>query len=748
MNPQQPESPQSSRERDALRRWPFAHSIYQLIQTAPKEWSLRIGIYGRWGEGKTTILNYVEQMARNDGFPVAKFNPWAAQDREELWVSLVLAIESAFKRGNLTRTKLKRKAAHVVKSDGVKKILKKGFNLVGPGLGEVAEAIGGLLGPLMQDQLYVSRNDAEQVIKQNLGEQKLIILVDDLDRANPDLVPHLLLGLREILDLQQCVFIMGLDPVIVSNALSDVHAGWGRTPEFLEKIIDFPFWLPPVNHDDIRCLLSQELKDSPITIDEHSLAEVVHLLPTNPRKLKRFLRGLWRFKAQIERHEEPETEWMLLLLIELLRTVSFKTAERLLAHKELWEELQTSKFKGTLKERDGDEAIEEEKWLTIMKCVVNQEHDKEASLLEIEHAEVLRVMNAMGDIISIAKWQNLHYWARLEDNPPVFTWKEFKVLFERWKTNPTKAFLEEVIKIHADRIETKKEIVARDLFSTTITYREELLDQAAGSGSENELVTAVKEADVGLSMLKMLIFEVRGFSGDSPFLLTSDFTKMFHHFSKWAHWLNHASYVQARSAEAALLKLAAQDASRNAAEILDELQPWGPLRDATEKEAGGLMDRLLEELIPGVICNLRNRFKRKNGIDSLWGHERHPTEKWVLFRRDSGFYSGDGLEFLKVVVDQAKNDTVIHTNLVQFILMLGQALKSGLLVLGPSEIHPLASDTDIIPLVWQGAVSNRLQPRMIGSLKRTRAQLAGLLGKEELLLVPVWWNEGTTDTTH
>ena len=52
MNQQQPEAPQSSRERDALRRWPFAHSIYQLIQSAPKEWSLRIGIFGRWGEGE------------------------------------------------------------------------------------------------------------------------------------------------------------------------------------------------------------------------------------------------------------------------------------------------------------------------------------------------------------------------------------------------------------------------------------------------------------------------------------------------------------------------------------------------------------------------------------------------------------------------------------------------------------------------------------------------------------------------
>ena len=107
----------------------------------------------------------------------------------------------------------------------------------------------------------------------------------------------------------------------------------------------------PVHDNDIRCLLDRELEGSPINVDRHALAEVSSLLPKNPRKLKRFLRGLWRFKAQIERHEEAETEWIFLLLVELLRAVSNKAAERLLSSKELWEELQKSGFKGLMPER-------------------------------------------------------------------------------------------------------------------------------------------------------------------------------------------------------------------------------------------------------------------------------------------------------------------------------------------------------------------------------------------------------------
>ena len=177
-------------------------------------------------------------MAKKDSFPVAKFNPWAAQSREELWTNLVLAIEGAFNKGSLTKSKIKQKAKKVLGTGGSKQLAQKmwegGIQLTG--LGNVAEAVGGILGSLIQNQLHINKDDAEQAIKQNLGDRKLIIVIDDLDRANPELVPHLLLGLREMLDLQQCVFIMGLDPVIVSNALPDVHAGWGRTPEFLEKI--------------------------------------------------------------------------------------------------------------------------------------------------------------------------------------------------------------------------------------------------------------------------------------------------------------------------------------------------------------------------------------------------------------------------------------------------------------------------------------------------------------------------------
>lgn len=668
-------------------------------------------------------------MAVKDNCPVAKFNPWAAQDRKELWAGFSIAVEGAFNSGSLTKTGLKR---------GAGKVAKSGLELAAAT--SVGKAIGGLVGPLVQEKLLVKRSDVERNLKENLGERKLIVLIDDLDRADPKLVPHLLLALREVFDLPQCAFVMSLDPMVVSNSLVEVHSGWGRTPEFLEKIIDFPFWLLPVQSDDLKHFLAQELESCPVSIDRRSLDDVAHLLPTNPRKLKRFLRGLWRFSAQIERHDESETDWIILMLIELLRVVSFETAERLLANQDLWEELQKSSFVGRMSDERDKPVIEDEQWIKTMTRIVDQKIDGEPHQKEFEKAEFLKIMNAMRDLISIEKWNLLRYWARLEDDPPIFTSKEFKKFFQEWQGNPTKANLEQLGKNHAERTETKGEIVFRQLFGTAIAYREQFLAQAADSGTESELVTAVEMARACLSMMSMLVSDLRGFAGAAPFLFTSDFKRMFEHFSKWAHFTNHPDYVQARAEENEVLKQGVHEASKRAVEILDELKPWDPLRGPMVKEAQALRDSVVDELIPGVIDDIRNRFTRNDGINSMWGHDRLLVEKWILFRRDGGFYSEDGLEFLKSIVGRASADAMIHSNLLQFVSMIGNALRHGLKVLGPSEVTPLASDKEIMPLVWRGVVSRKIQPRTLGSLKEVRSQLVKSLGDERLLLRPDWWD--------
>src|ERR1051325_1022742 len=83
-------------------------------------------------------------------------------------------------------------------------------------------------------------------------ETRCIVLVDDIDRAEPSLLPPLLFALHEVLVAMPITFVIALDPTVVGAALKVHHPGFGDGLAFLEKMIQFPRWLPDVPDEDCR----------------------------------------------------------------------------------------------------------------------------------------------------------------------------------------------------------------------------------------------------------------------------------------------------------------------------------------------------------------------------------------------------------------------------------------------------------------------------------------------------------------
>src|SRR6266851_1839690 len=77
----------TTRAEDDLDRWRFAAEIVDVVLATPPEWSVRIGIFGKWGEGKSTVLRFAEQMLKDKKNIVLDFNPWASQNWNDLWDS-------------------------------------------------------------------------------------------------------------------------------------------------------------------------------------------------------------------------------------------------------------------------------------------------------------------------------------------------------------------------------------------------------------------------------------------------------------------------------------------------------------------------------------------------------------------------------------------------------------------------------------------------------------------------------------
>jgi nucleoside-triphosphatase THEP1 len=96
------DAPRVRQVEDSLDRWRFASELMGLIRNTPPEWSIRIGLTGKWGEGKSTVLHFIEDLAQADGNVVVWFVPWAATSLDELWAEFANRFLEAVEHAGIT----------------------------------------------------------------------------------------------------------------------------------------------------------------------------------------------------------------------------------------------------------------------------------------------------------------------------------------------------------------------------------------------------------------------------------------------------------------------------------------------------------------------------------------------------------------------------------------------------------------------------------------------------------------------
>src|SRR5439155_10933953 len=147
-----------------------------------------------------------------------------------------------------------------------------------------------------------------------------------------------------------------------------------------------------------------------------ALNDIVPFIPHNPRKLKQFFRGLTRLNSVLKRHDESEIDWVLLLLLEAMRTISLHTAQKLIKSDSFRNELLMSQFGKEDKDRD-------DKWQAELRDILGKESLDKEKQTRYEH-ELKQIIPAIRDHLTLKSEANLLYWANLSEDPPIFTWKE------------------------------------------------------------------------------------------------------------------------------------------------------------------------------------------------------------------------------------------------------------------------------------------------------------------------------------
>jgi len=147
------------------------------------------------------------------------------------------------------------------------------------------------------------RDDFEAAIDECLQDgERLVVFIDDLDRCLPEKTIDILEVIKLFLDVPKCIFVLGVEKEVIERGIEVRYKSKDQKPisgkDYIEKIIQIPFVLPPIREDDMAAFIEKlgigEREKRYVTI-------VAKGAGCNPRKVKMFLNVLRIRHAIVER---------------------------------------------------------------------------------------------------------------------------------------------------------------------------------------------------------------------------------------------------------------------------------------------------------------------------------------------------------------------------------------------------------------------------------------------------------------
>lgn len=254
--------PIDTEEQDLLGRSFFSKQLGKAIYEYNEKDGLVIGLFGKWGTGKTSIINMVvneiNKLAVNDDNKpmIMKFSPWNYSDRDNL---ISLFFRSLKNQINIQdNDELKKKVGKALSDySGAFDAL----SLV-PVVGSAVAAVLKSLAQAQGDNLLQSADlDETRIILEKAlieANKKIIIIIDDIDRLTNSQIRDVFQLVKQVADFPNVIYVLAMDREVVCSALTEVHNIDGN--EYLEKIIQVPFELPELRKSKLHNIFFNKLE--------------------------------------------------------------------------------------------------------------------------------------------------------------------------------------------------------------------------------------------------------------------------------------------------------------------------------------------------------------------------------------------------------------------------------------------------------------------------------------------------------
>jgi hypothetical protein len=313
-----PDKPVLQQSEDSFGRVQFAQRVADIIGKRTDPSSLVIGLYAPWGDGKTSVLNFIRESL--SAFPLVTcltFNPWRFGTEDLLLKGFFDLLASALNARLATRTE---QVGELIRDYSA--VLKLGHT----GLSDAANLAGSALASTSLETL---RDRMSALLSES--KVRLVILIDDIDRMDKQEIQAVFRLVKLTADFENTAYILAFDEEMVAKAVGERFSAQGEDPkaagrQFLEKIVQVPLYLPKPKKGRLReyCfdMLNEVLEDLTIKLDQDEVNNFVPLFARGiewsidtPRTAARYVNAV-RFSAGLLQDEVNISD---LLLIEGIR---------------------------------------------------------------------------------------------------------------------------------------------------------------------------------------------------------------------------------------------------------------------------------------------------------------------------------------------------------------------------------------------------------------------------------------------
>ena len=278
---------------------------------------ITIALQGEWGSGKTSLMNMLRHhLCEVDAAPYYPIwiNTWQYSLMKTPSQAIISILEGIINQIGELNPSTDKWQESKKKIGGLFKRMasvgtKAAVNVVGIESGLVDELFDNGNQKSSHSEITLLKEEIANLIdaalSRDITKTGFTFYIDDLDRIDPPVAVEILELLKNIFDLEKCVFVLAIDYDVVIKGLKPkfgelTDANEREFRSFFDKIIQLPFSMPVASYS-VDAFLVDALRKIEFFSDEElnnpslaeNLSEITRLsVGSNPRSLKRLTNTL------------------------------------------------------------------------------------------------------------------------------------------------------------------------------------------------------------------------------------------------------------------------------------------------------------------------------------------------------------------------------------------------------------------------------------------------------------------------